>query len=377
MSPKRAWKHPHEQVAEDQQKQLVATIMSPKRAWKLGALAVYNTGHSERAASGMRPKGGELWGPMSSAVKIAAHVAVLFPTSGSNSPMPPELFACVLQLRPERTGTLPAFSGRLVQGWWLNHLEQRDPALSASLHSGSQLRPYACSDVHGVPATSSGQTLVVTPAQQLSIRIAAWDSSLVMQLLNLIIQPPAGLYLLGLPCAVTRISPDPESPATTFTELLARHALGTDVMRPPRDVTLNFLTATSFRQAATPLGRPRPLPFPLPYLVWGGLFDRWQEFSPIPLHPDLRDGLLTHAAVSRFEGMSSRVVLTGLDDTTSPRGRSQPQQIVGYVGSCTYYWPAAEPDLGRVAHLLAAFATFTGVGQGTTYGLGQVRAATG
>ncbi len=289
---------------------------------------------------------------------------------------PPDLFACRLTLRPERPGALLPGSGRAVQAAWLHWVRQVDPALAGWLHEGSERRPYTCSPLHGLPQAAPGTLVPVTPERTYDVRLSGFDAAVVARLVALIDTPPSHLVLADVPFALVEAMPDEETPPTTFAALAARHLLPTGATDGPQaDVTLHFQTATSFRQSEGPAGRPAPIPFPLPALVWGGLYDRWGTVAPIRLDPALREVLTTRVAVSRFEGASQRVLVPGLGEPDRRVGATGGRWTVGFVGRCTYWWPRRDGYLGGVLCLLAAFAAYSGVGHGTAYGLGQVRAS--
>ncbi len=269
----------------------------------------------------------------------------------------PELYAAILTLRAPAGGAVPAHAGRAVQGWWLDHVRRADPDLATRLHEASERRPYSCSALEGLPPAAPGALVAVTPDRAYRVRLAAWEPGTVARLRALVADPPPGLTLGATPFAIERTAPDPATPPATFAALAAAHLAPPERRdaRPP-DVTLRFLTATSFRQAATPAGRPAPLPFPLPALVWPGLFDRWQEASPVRLEPGAREALAARVAVGRFAGESQRVLVAGLGDPARQAGAGAGRWVVGYVGRCTYWWPREDGYLGGILHLLAAFA---------------------
>jgi CRISPR-associated endoribonuclease Cas6 len=285
-----------------------------------------------------------------------------------------ELACCRLTLRPEHPGEILPFSGRAVHAWWLNHLQSIDPKLATDLHGAAQRRPFACSPIEGVSGTHPGRMAPVSPECSYAIRIAAWDTAVNDHVVALRQSPPAQIRLAGILFAVTAADWDELATPTTFAALASRHLLAaTDREERPSDITLHFLTATSFRQGQTDAGRPAPIPFPLPSLVWGGIYDRWQQFSPVQLEPQIRDVLTTRVAVGSFNGRSERVLVPGIGDPGGKTGATGGRWVVGFIGTCSYWWPKRDGYLGGILRLLGSFASYAGIGQGTTYGLGQVR----
>ena len=293
---------------------------------------------------------------------------------GLSAAAPPDLFACRLTLLAAREGHVLPGSGRGVQAAWLNWIRERDPALAAQLHTPSLRRDYTCSPIAGLPTSTPGTMVAVTPEQTYGLRLTGWEARVVARLREMVAQPPPQLIIGDVPFLVTSATLDPDTPPVTFAALAARHLLPPDTAGERQaDITLHFRTATSFRQAAAASGRPAPVPFPLPPLVWGGLYDRWQAVAPVQLERGLREALTTRVSVSRFEGASQRVLLPGLGDHQRRAGATGGQWIVGFTGRCTYWWPRRDGYLGGVLRLLAAFAGFAGVGHGTAQGLGQAR----
>lgn len=282
----------------------------------------------------------------------------------------PQLAGTALALRPRRDGALLPGSGRAVQAWWLGHITAVDPALAERLHDPRARRPYSCSPLFGVPDAPPGRMAPLSTDRTYSIRVTGWEPDIVRHIVALRHAPPASVTLAGIPFAVTASDAAPDAPGTTFAALSADRLLLGDTTR---DVTLRFLSATSFRLSATDVGRPAPLPFPTPALVWSGLFQRWQHSSPVQLDLAVRDLLATRIAINRFEGRSQRVLIPGIGDPTNRAGSTGGRWVVGYIGDCTYWWPKRDEYLGGVLRLLAAFAAYAGVGQGTAFGLGQAR----
>lgn len=282
-----------------------------------------------------------------------------------------ELLGLRVTLRPLRDGLLLPFSGRAIHAWWLDVVRAADPALAARLHNAPGRRPFTCSSLAGLPGTHPGTRVPADPARPYQFRLSAWDAAVVPHLIALRDAPPAVIPLGGIAFAVESVTQDALAPPTTFAALAAAHLLLAAADAPPRDVTLRFETATSFRQSAQDGVRPAPLPFPLPSLVWGSLFDRWQEGATVGLDPAIRTALATRIAVSRFCGESQRVLIPGIGDPSRTVGATGGRWVVGFVGDCTYWWPKRDGYLGGVLRLLGAFAAYAGVGHGTATGLGQ------
>ena len=141
--------------------------------------------------------------------------------------------------------------------------------------------------------------------------------------------------------------------STTYQELSASLLLAKEPA--PRRISLTLTSPTTFKSNAM------NVPLPLPDLVFGSLLVRWNAFAPIAFPPETRRYAAECMAVSRYK-LSTRVVPV-------KRGGKR----IGAVGQITYtslnydrYWMS-------VIGVLAAFALYSGVGAGTTMGLGQCR----
>ncbi len=117
---------------------------------------------------------------------------------------------------------------------------------------------------------------------------------------------------------------------------------------------LVWCTPTAFRQGDV------DLPLPLPRLVFGGLLEKWNRFSPHPLAWEA-GALERHLVVSEH-----RLVTRGFHD-----GRAV---IPGFVGWTEFrLLRGAGEEERRAYSALVQFAFYAGVGRKTTHGMGLVR----
>jgi CRISPR-associated endoribonuclease Cas6 len=123
----------------------------------------------------------------------------------------------------------------------------------------------------------------------------------------------------------------------------------------PRRLSLRFTSPASFKSGG------KMLPVPLPELVFGSLLERWNAFAPIVFPPEARRYALECLALSRYE-LSTR-----------PVQMKQGALRIGAVGDVTYVSTNYDRYWMSVIGTLAAFALYSGVGAGTTHGLGQCR----
>jgi len=103
------------------------------------------------------------------------------------------------------------------------------------------------------------------------------------------------------------------------------------------------------------------MPLPLPELVFGSVLDRWQPFSPVALHPDVRRVAAEAVVLSRH-----RLRTRGM-----PHKEGMVQ--IGFTGQAIFSALSRDQYWLNVLQLLAAFAFYSGVGYLTAAGFGQVR----
>jgi CRISPR-associated endoribonuclease Cas6 len=310
------------------------------------------------------------------------------------------LLSLVLQLTATTDATLTAEPGRAAQALLLDWIGHRDPALAEASHGGSTTRPYTVSalraeggrserveEVHGGQRYALRFTTLTEPLSQLMLEVAAR-------------LPATSLQLGGATFSVVGVAADAQSHPwagrSSYNELAQAHFLS--ISNPPRQVTLEFVTPTTFHHtlACASGGTPEPqavpptdggqdpatssqkpaagnrqpatanrrqahvnIPLPLPELVFGSLITRWNAFAPLTLPDEVRRYAQECLAISRYR-LQTRAMRFG--EVIS----------VGFVGHCQYTALVRDPYWLRAVSLLAAYAFYSGVGQRTTVGMGQV-----
>jgi CRISPR-associated endoribonuclease Cas6 len=304
----------------------------------------------------------------------------------------PDLVSLVLTLRPNTQSDLekpiPQWWGRSIHSLLLQTISQHDPTLADSLHAGQGPRPFTGSNLMGR-----------FPNKQLdleyyyTLRLTALQKEVSTTLLNAAkdgpLAPGATVELDHNPFTVERISINeasgddaPESHETSTTEA---HPQQPEISNPksliqipspwaatstyqdlsaalllakedaPKKIQLQFTSPTTFKSKGM------HVPVPLPDLVFGSLLDRWNVFAPIAFPPETKRYASECLAVTRYRLSSRTARLKG----TSLR--------VGAVGQITYTTLNYDRYWMSVIGVLAAFALYSGVGAGTTMGLGQCR----
>ena len=267
-----------------------------------------------------------------------------------------DLVSLVVTVRPADALRLPAHTGRAIYAQLLRWLGDIEPALASQWHDVDGPKPYTCSSLVGGKRVSKGQREYV-PETEYWFRLTALDASIAAVLLKLQAAPPAQVEIDGAALPVTGMTTDaaqhPWAGMTTYHELAAPYLLASEP--PPRAIRISFETPTAFRQAGM------HLPVPLPELVFGGLADRWNAFSPNAISPHLREYCQSGVAMSHYDLRTGSI--PGGD------GRSE----IGAMGSARYVHTRHDRYWMSMVTLLAGYAFYSGVGRLTTIGMGQAR----
>ncbi len=262
-----------------------------------------------------------------------------------------ELAAFTLQLRFTHSDEIPAWLGRAAQAAFLDGLRNIHPQAAMAVHDGSQLKPFTASNLS--THRWSG-VITVCPRERYTLRFTTLFRDLTVLSLNAL--APAwlrhGLTLHDQPARVESV----DTVTTTYADLLAQAV-------SVRRVSLRFVSPTQFK-----LTHPQhksegiPLPLPLPERVFGSLIDRWERFSSIPLHPDLREWVRLNVAIA-----AHRIETRHVEARRAGHGA-----YAGFVGDVTFELLHRDQPFAQQVAALAAYAPFAGVGIRTTNGMGQV-----
>lgn len=251
------------------------------------------------------------------------------------------LHALVIQLGAAGRGTLPSTLGRAIHAQVMEWLNLGDPELANAIHC-SQESPLSISNLIGYRRKGGTK-----PDDDFYFRIALLNGDLIEPLLGGLEQWGTKPLSLGQRSFVIR-SID-SLPGTHPWVGSSDYALLAKTPKISGDITLNFLSPTSFKQ------NQNIQPFPLPELVFSSLLRRWNAFAP----PNLQ-----FPAVE-WKGLSSAYELK--THALKMEGGSE----IGAQGLVRYRFP--DPDQAKIATILAHFAFFAGVGRKTAMGMGQTR----
>lgn len=263
------------------------------------------------------------------------------PTISLLPPKSPAVHALVIQLGAASKKAVPPTLGRALHAQVMHWLSLGDSHLASAVHN-SQDSPLAISGLLG--HRHSARTKA---GDHFYFRVALLHGDLIHPLLSGLEQWGTEPISLGkCPFVIRSIDSLPGTHpwvGATDYELLAK------TPRISGDITLNFLSPTSFKQ------RQDTQPFPLPELVFGNLLRRWNAFAPETLKFPIIDW---HGITAAYELKTHALKMEGGAE-------------IGATGWVRYRFP--DPEQLKVATVLAHFAFFSGVGRKTAMGMGQIR----
>ena len=278
------------------------------------------------------------------------------------------LRSTVFVVQPTAEATLPKTMGRAMWACVLGLVGSREPDMAAALHDGARRQsprpPRPCRDRLRLKGDrlrlQSGTGLRVSGQQRGpgAVRRAGKHRGAAAA------HPGTGP---GNPSrwprsAATRagIAGHSGSPTTDLYTATWQEAAGAAPL-----LTLEFVSPTVF------LSQGRAVLWPEPHRVFGSLLQRWQAYAPALLPGDLEDAFAACLDVDAYD------LQTRVQRYAKGAGRQVWYQK-GFVGTCRYRAQRGTPEaVLRVAHLLARYALFAGVGSRTTVGMGQVRQVAG
>jgi CRISPR-associated endoribonuclease Cas6 len=235
-----------------------------------------------------------------------------------------------------------------LHAWFLQHIQQLDPALSAQLHDGETDKAFNLSGLNG-QFSSQSRSLHLQAKQTYQWYINGLTQPVVAGLAQWLKQLPDVVALKNAPLTIRRVSYAQEP--TTYAKLAT--------VEPRQNLSLTFVSPTSFRRKG------HHLPLPWPRNVFHSYLRRWNEFANRPVDPDrFLDWVDDHVVFQRHDLVSEKIA-------AGKRG-----SVTGFTGAVTYglAGKAAEnPEFEQLFYTLGHYAPYCGTGHKTTFGLGQTR----
>jgi|DewCreStandDraft_4_1066084.scaffolds.fasta_scaffold01130_22 CRISPR-associated endoribonuclease Cas6 len=257
------------------------------------------------------------------------------------------LAAFDIRLSPADDALLPHLCAHQVHAALLAAVNRVNPEQARALHSDAQVKPFAISTLWP-RIRIRGTTLEVPKDTECRVRLTTLDRT-TFDVFSSALMPMtasrASLVINGTDYVLHEAALTAPYGGVASWEDLCRHQL--------REVTLKFISPTSFRRAGL------NVPLPDPRLVLGSLWQKWQAYSDTAFGEDV------------FEEVQALTALAAAEIHT--RVWKYPRYLMtGFVGTATYQL-TGNPSSGaiRLFNGLAHLAPFSGVGYKTTMGMGQ------
>ncbi len=233
-----------------------------------------------------------------------------------------------------------------LHAWFLQQIQEFDPALSAQLHDGETDKAFNISGLSGQFSTQS-RSLQLQAGKTYQWYVNGLTKPVVKGLAQWLKHLPEEVALRDAPLTIRQVSLA-QAP-TTYAKLAA--------VEPGRSLSLTFVSPTSFRRKG------HHLPLPWPRNVFHSYLRRWNEFANRPVdQDDFLDWVDDHVVFQRHELASEKIV-------AGKRGA-----VTGFTGAVTYGLGGKADDTAEYVQLfytLGHYAPYCGTGHKTTFGLGQ------
>lgn len=264
-----------------------------------------------------------------------------------NIQLPPntQLLGLIFEVIPQKTATLYPQYTTTLHAWFLDKVRLFNPELSALLHD-AESKPFTISGFEGEIATTNG-LLQLIAGKTYYWRITAFSSTVVDWMRHWLSSPPTIIDLRYSPLEIQSITLS--LPPTTYHQL---HQTPIS-----KNLTLSFLTPTSFRRKG------HHFPLPLPVNIFHSYLRRWQEFSGIPINETEFITWIDESVIINRHQLESVKVAAGKQG-----------KVTGFIGAIEYSLTSnayQNPEFTQLFFTLGEFAPYCGTGHKTTFGLGQ------
>jgi CRISPR-associated endoribonuclease Cas6 len=275
----------------------------------------------------------------------------------------------VIYCHPEVDLSKRAYIGMGLHDGFIDFLAELDSQVARKI-SGSKTTPFTLSPLFGKvdrgPMTKGieksvrerdfGHEDFIKAGTPCRLRVSLLEDSIGKRVEEILGKPGEmiALPIGGIPLRITdavfsRESPDPWVGQKTYNELYD------DASPSMRNVTLQFVTATTFKR---PDGS---LPLPDPKLVFRGYLDHWRWFSSVPFSSDF------------MEVIEQSILLADFNISPVSHGMDYGKQN-GFSGWCRFLLAGRHYERHiREFNVLADYAYYCGTGTNTSLGMGVTR----
>ncbi|WP_084668886.1 CRISPR system precrRNA processing endoribonuclease RAMP protein Cas6 [Spirulina major] len=231
-----------------------------------------------------------------------------------------------LSIRITARDPFPKDVNRACHALVLDWVRQANPDLSAALHNGAR-SPFRLN------------TRLDGQKRNLYLYISLWQGELLAPLLwGLQAQLGQGLTVTKLPCCLD----------THVKSVYQGTWEGLAATEPSAALKFQLFSPTSFKQGGV------VQPFPLPDVVFRGLWQRWNAFAPAAVQ---LPAVEWSGMVAAYDLKTVPLYLNGVTE-------------IGATGWIIYQF--RDPEQAAIASILASFATLVGIGRKTPWGMGHV-----
>ncbi len=273
------------------------------------------------------------------------------------------LYAIVLQLAALQRGAIPKDHGDQARGALLNLIRMGDAPFAARLHDANDHKPYTISLLHGTKRGRDGAlhfgegdlaewrfTLMADPAFEAMLQRYVHDRAL------------PHLRIGVIPFAVTDVfasKAHPDSGVISLADLTERWNRPPDTL--PRTFDLEFRSPTVFNLGTDKVtGRRIWLSVPEGRTLFSTLRHRWRKMGGVTPDDSFDAWVEACVRVTPKTMTLERVLIEGVGRT-------------GFQGMVTVEVRGTDIAPLPFLHLLVDLGFWTGVGNQTTQGLGQMR----
>lgn len=264
------------------------------------------------------------------------------------------LVSIVFEIKPSDDVKIPATHGKLLHAMFLDLVKRADSKLSDELHQPAKIKPFTISPIIGPTPSDREGDITLLKDKEYRFRVTGFETGISNALMNV---KADKLVIKDNEFDVLNILKSDGADKRGWARITTFEALYNEWIekQPSRHFGLKFYSPTTFRKGK------KNEPFPIPRLIFHGLVNKWNKYSPIHLGENL------------IAIVEEGVLLSKCTDLKTKMHSFGEYEQVGFVGECAFTMTIKEPIWIKIIHMLADFAFFAGVGYHTTMGMGQVR----
>jgi len=281
------------------------------------------------------------------------------------------LLSILISLTPTQSVPILSALGRPAQAWFLNQVMLKRPRLAEALHDDHGYKPFSVStllDRFGRPIRAGD---MLQEGQDCWLRVTTIGEELSEFILQRVFKKlPASLAIYKMVFRINGYTVNPREHLWAGESSFAEIAQDSRYVKVPRDLRMEFVTPTAFRNSGNDIA------LPIPNQVFRSLWEKWNAFCPESMRLDERWPEFVDNCILVSEMTAVNTVHWEFAEGT--RGAA-----TGFTGTVGFtllpktkvkkqwqpYWDGADV----VMQSLARFAFYCGTGHHATIGMGQTR----